>query len=101
MKTTVYVSMIAIVMLSSCAGNKQVSQTPAIDPPTEKAQAYNYNYNQAKKIVNYTSKHKKLRQKIANHNRDIQNDNWYRLNASKKNPDLRNQGGQFKFYKNN
>ena len=93
--------MFAIALFTACSSSKNVASTPALEPPTEKALDYNFNLNQAKNIVNYTTKHKKARQKMSEHNREVQNDNWIKLNATNKNPDIRNKNGQFKFYKNN
>jgi hypothetical protein len=87
--------------MCTCTTGRYTAADRMLEPPSEKAKEFNYNYNQAQNIVKYTNKHKKARQKISEHNRDVQNDNWYRLNANKKNPDLRHQPGQFRFYRNN
>lgn len=100
MKKTIYIFPTILLIAFACSQHKISSTLPSIEPPTEKALDYNFDLNQAKNIVHYTSKHKNARQKLANQNRTFQNDNWNRLNATNKNPDKRNTGGAFKFYKN-
>jgi hypothetical protein len=98
MKTLLYISFVAVFAFACSSSRNTAAYNSA---PVEKARDYNFNLNQAKNIVDYTTKHKKARQKISDHNREVQNDNHIKMNASNKHPDTRPMEGQFKFYKNN
>ena len=66
--------------------------------PDDRAKQYNYNENQAHSIINYTSKHKKQRHRIAEYNRKVYNE---RNSKSDPNRNPSQDDGAFKIYKTN
>ncbi|MDX2195906.1 MAG: hypothetical protein NW207_05770 [Cytophagales bacterium] len=92
---------ITVFIFGACNSTRKLENNAASSDPTQRAKEYNYNYNHARSVVDYNVKHKKTRQKIANHNKEVMQDKLIKLNSGKKNPDNRHLPHSFRFYRGN